>query len=337
MKKLIALILALILVFTAVACSSNEATSPAPAPAESETQTGEETAKGEENYKIVFSMTDMNSAAAAYWSNLHVKLGAENGLDITLINPGGDAQTQSQQIMDAIAQGIYDVLVVYPNDPEGIIPCLKAAKEAGMIVEVFGCDINEEHWEYRDFMVACDDYLSGQVAGEALIKAFPDGCNVVEVGLQSGIDAQIKRHNGFVDAIEGSNINLIATQNVSKISTNEAMNVMQDLIVKYGDEIDAVYCQWDDGLAGCILAEESAGMDPVSIWQVAVDGNKTGFQNVLANKQNLSIMQNFDKMVAKSIELLKTKLSGGEVEGRNILDWDLVTPDTINDYEMPAW
>lgn len=337
MKKLIALILALILVFTAVACSSNEATSPAPAPAESETQTGEETAKGEENYKIVFSMTDMNSAAAAYWSNLHVKLGAENGLDITLINPGGDAQTQSQQIMDAIAQGIYDVLVVYPNDPEGIIPCLKAAKEAGMIVEVFGCDINEEHWEYRDFMVACDDYLSGQVAGEALIEAFPDGCNVVEVGLQSGIDAQIKRHNGFVDAIEGSNINLIATQNVSKISTNEAMNVMQDLIVKYGDEIDAVYCQWDDGLAGCILAEESAGMDPVSIWQVAVDGNKTGFQNVLANKQNLSIMQNFDKMVAKSIELLKTKLSGGEVEGRNILDWDLVTPDTINDYEMPAW
>lgn len=337
MKKLIALILALILVFTAVACSSNEATSPAPAPAESETQTGEETAKGEENYKIVFSMTDMNSAAAAYWSNLHVKLGAENGLDITLINPGGDAQTQSQQIMDAIAQGIYDVLVVYPNDPEGIIPCLKAAKEAGMIVEVFGCDINEEHWEYRDFMVACDDYLSGQVAGEALIEAFPDGCNVIEVGLQSGIDAQIKRHNGFVDAIEGSNINLIATQNVSKISTNEAMNVMQDLIVKYGDEIDAVYCQWDDGLAGCILAEESAGMDPVSIWQVAVDGNKTGFQNVLANKQNLSIMQNFDKMVAKSIELLKTKLSGGEVEGRNILDWDLVTPDTINDYEMPAW
>lgn len=337
MKKLIALILALILVFTAVACSSNEAASPAPAPAESETQTGEETAKSEENYKIVFSMTDMNSAAAAYWSNLHVKLGAENGLDITLINPGGDAQTQSQQIMDAIAQGIYDVLVVYPNDPEGIIPCLKAAKEAGMIVEVFGCDINEEHWEYRDFMVACDDYLSGQVAGEALIEAFPDGCNVVEVGLQSGIDAQIKRHNGFVDAIESSNINLIATQNVSKISTNEAMNVMQDLIVKYGDEIDAVYCQWDDGLAGCILAEESAGMDPVSIWQVAVDGNKTGFQNVLANKQNLSIMQNFDKMVAKSIELLKTKLSGGEVEGRNILDWDLVTPDTINDYEMPAW
>ena len=337
MKKLIALILALILVFTAVACSSNEAATPAPAPAESETQTGEETAKSEENYKIVFSMTDMNSAAAAYWSNLHVKLGAENGLDITLINPGGDAQTQSQQIMDAIAQGIYDVLVVYPNDPEGIIPCLKAAKEAGMIVEVFGCDINEEHWEYRDFMVACDDYLSGQVAGGALIEAFPDGCNVVEVGLQSGIDAQIKRHNGFVDAIEGSNINLIATQNVSKISTNEAMNVMQDLIVKYGDEIDAVYCQWDDGLAGCILAEESAGMDPVSIWQVAVDGNKTGFQNVLANKQNLSIMQNFDKMVAKSIELLKTKLSGGEVEGRNILDWDLVTPDTINDYEMPAW
>lgn len=335
MKKLIALILALILVFAAVACSSNKAA--APAPAANETQTGEEPAKSEENHKIVFSMTDMNSAAAAYWSNLHVKLGAENGLDITLINPGGDAQTQSQQIMDAIAQGIYDVLVVYPNDPEGIIPCLKAAKEAGMIVEVFGCDINEEHWEYRDFMVACDDYLSGQVAGEAMIEAFPDGCNVVEVGLQSGIDAQIKRHNGFVDAIEGSKINLIATQNVSKISTNEAMNVMQDLIVKYGDEIDAVYCQWDDGLAGCILAEENAGMDPVSIWQVAVDGNKTGFQNVLANKQNLSIMQNFDKMVAKSIELLKTKLSGGEVEGRNILDWDLVTPDTINDYEMPAW
>lgn len=235
MKKLIALVLVLVLVFTTVACSTNTPVTENETLADNTAKTSDEapTSDDNENYKIIFSMTDMNSAAAAYWSNLHVTLGAENGLDITLINPGGDPQLQSQQIMDAIAQGIYDVLVVYPNDPEGIIPCLKAAKEAGMIVEIFGCDINEEHWEYRDFMVACDDYLSGQVAGEALMEAFPDGCNVVEVGLQSGIDAQIKRHNGFVDAIEGSNINVLATQNVSKISTNEAMNVMQDLVVKY--------------------------------------------------------------------------------------------------------
>lgn len=324
MKKLIALLLALSLMLTFVACGKKDNAD--------DTKNGDD-----EGYKILFSMTDMSSAAAAYWSNLHVTLGEQNGLDITLINPGGDPQLQSQQIMDGIAQGIYDVLVVYPNDPEGIIPALKAAKEAGMIVEVFGCDINEEHWEYRDFMVACDDYLSGQVAGEALLAAFPDGCNVVEVGLQSGIDAQIKRHNGFVDAIEGSNVTLLATQNVSKISSNEAMNVMQDLIVKYGDEIDAVYCQWDDGLAGCILAEESAGLDSVSIWQVAVDGNKTGFQNVMDGKQNLSIMQNFDKMVEKSIELLKTVLGGGEVAERNILEWDMITSDSIESYEMPAW
>ena len=131
MKKLIALVLVLVLVFTTVACSTNTPVTENETLADNTAKTSDEapTSDDNENYKIIFSMTDMNSAAAAYWSNLHVTLGAENGLDITLINPGGDPQLQSQQIMDAIAQGIYDVLVYIRTIPRESFPASRPPRK----------------------------------------------------------------------------------------------------------------------------------------------------------------------------------------------------------------
>ena len=44
--------------------------------------------------------------------------------------------------------------------------------------------------------------MAGEQAAQAIIDAFPDGCNVVEIGGQSGHDAQVKRSDGFKAGLE---------------------------------------------------------------------------------------------------------------------------------------
>lgn len=51
--------------------------------------------------------------------------------------------------------------------------------------------------------------MAGEQAAQAIIDAFPDGCNVVEIGGQSGHDAQVKRSDGFKAGLEGSNITVL--------------------------------------------------------------------------------------------------------------------------------
>ena len=51
--------------------------------------------------------------------------------------------------------------------------------------------------------------MAGEAAAQVFIDQFPNGANIVEIGGQSGHDAQIKRHDGFNNAIAGTNIKVI--------------------------------------------------------------------------------------------------------------------------------
>jgi ABC-type sugar transport system substrate-binding protein len=235
-----------------------------------------------------------------------------------------------------IAQGV-DVIFINPNDPVGIVPALKEAKENGVVVGLFSSDLSEKNAMYRDFAVTANDYLGGQAAAEAFMTQFPDGAKVVEIGGQAGHDAQVKRHNGFIDGIEGSNIEVLETQNAVTWSTEDVLNIMQDFIVKYGDEIEGVFCHWDNGYTGVIQALAGAGMDTDAIFGVGVDGNKAGYDQVTEGTQTISLAQDFEIMVTMSLQAARDTLDGVEIDEIQFIPWVTYSADTVADIDRPAW
>ena len=145
------------------------------------------------------------------------------------------------------------------------------ARQAGIIVGLYSSELPEGFTENRDFMVGTDDVMAGEVAAKELMKAFPDGCKVVEVGGQSGHSAQIKRHDGFVKTIEGTNITLLDTRDCKAWASEDALAITEDFIVKYGDQIDAIYCHWDVGATGCIEALKASNLTK-DVYVIGVDG-----------------------------------------------------------------
>ncbi|PIE35679.1 hypothetical protein CSA56_03235 [candidate division KSB3 bacterium] len=285
-------------------------------------------------HKVAFLPGAMSNPSQAFSAKMFQKYGPDYGFDVTILDGEGDAAIQAQTVTNAIAQGM-DAIFINPNDINAIIPALMEASSAGLIVGMFSSDLPEGAREVRDFFVGVNDNMAGEAAAQAFLNNFPDGATVVEVGGQAGHDAQLKRHDGFNSVIEGTNIEVLDYQATQEWATDQAMAIMEDFIVKYGDEIQGVFCHWDGGATGIINALANANMEGVFL--VGVDGNSSGFDQVRAGTQSVTIMQNFEAMAKKALELAKAKLNGEEVEAVNFMPLDIVSLDNIDDFTPPEW
>ena len=313
MKKLFALLLVLVL---ALACAMTA------------------TAESEE-VKVAFITQSLTNASQAYAWTQFQKYAPDYGFTVQVFDEEYNAENGDRAIRQCIADG-YAAICINPTDPSAIIPALMEVQDAGVIVGLYSSDLADADKDFRDFMCGTDDVMCGEVAAQTLMENFPDGCNVVEVGGQSGHSAQIKRHDGFASTIEGSNITMLDSKDCAEWASDDALAIMEDFIVKYGEDIQAVYCHWDVGATGCIEALKNAGME--DIYVIGVDGCSVGYDQVREGTQSLCIGQSFSQMTQDAFDAI-TKLLGGE-ELENDVIWtnlDIVTAETIDDYPYPEW
>jgi ABC-type sugar transport system substrate-binding protein len=284
--------------------------------------------------KVAYLPGAMSNPSQAFSAKMYQKYGADYGFEVTILDGKGDAAVQAQTVTNAIAQGM-KAIFINPNDIKAIIPSLMEAKKAGVIVGMFSSDLPKESQDVRDFFVGVNDNMAGEAAGQAFLNKFPDGATVVEVGGQAGHDAQLKRHDGFNSVIKGSKIKVLDYQATQEWATDQAMAIMEDFLVKYGDKIQGVFCHWDGGATGIINALANAKMKGVFV--VGVDGNSSGFDQVRAGTQSVTIMQNFEAMAKKSMALAQAKLKGETIEPVNFMPLDIVTLDNIDNFTPPEW
>ena len=335
MKKVLALVLALAIVIGGiVGCASPSPSPAAQAPAAPAESAGSEAPAASGTQKAAFITQALSNESQAYaWKQFQQYCG-EYGFEMTVFEGQNDVQNEAKAVSTCIAQG-YKAIFINPSDINAIVPSLMEAKEAGLIVGMFSSDIAEEHWDYRDFFCGVDDTMAGETAGQAFKDAFPNGATIVEVGGQAGHDAQIKRHDGFMKAIEGSNITMLDSQNCTGWVTADAMAITEDFIVKYGDKIQGVFCHWDNGATGVIEALKNANMTDVFV--VGVDGCRAGFDQVKAGTQAVSIGQSFTNMAIQSLKNARAAIDGQPFEKINFIPLDVVTPKTVETLPYPEW
>lgn len=348
-RKVIAMLLAVLMVVGLAACgtaapsapaqsSAAAATAAATQPAATEAAKAADTTKaadtGKEMQKIAFIVADMANESQAFSSKQFQKYGKDYNFDVITLDAKGDAQAETQAVNNAVAQKV-KAIFVNPNDINAIVPALAAAKKAGVVVGMFSSDLPKDKAENRDFFVGVNDNQAGEAAAKAFIDKFPNGANIVEIGGQSGHDAQIKRHDGFNNAIKGSKIKVIDYKACQQWATEQAMTIMEDMITKEGPKIDGIFCHWDNGATGVIQAMKAANMSGKFL--VAVDGCRAGFDQVRKGDQSVTIMQNFTNMSKKSLELARKVINGEKVEQINFIPLDIVSKDNIDSFTPPEW
>jgi ribose transport system substrate-binding protein len=284
--------------------------------------------------KVAFIPGSMANESQAFAAKMFMKYGKDYGFEVIILDGKGDAQVQAQAVNNAVAQGV-KAIFTNPNDINAIIPSLAAAKKAGVIIGMFSSDLPPSMQNNRDFFVGVNDTMAGEASAQAFIEKFPNGANVVEIGGQSGHDAQIKRHDGFNKAIKGTNIKVIDYKACQQWDTSQALAIMEDMLVKHGDKIQGVFCHWDNGATGIIGALKARKKTGVFI--VGVDGNRAGFDQVRSGDQGVTIMQNFETFAKKTLEFTKKIIEGGSVKAVNFIPLDIVNKDNIDTFTAPEW
>jgi ribose transport system substrate-binding protein len=294
------------------------------------------TVSAQAKVKAAFIVSNMANESQAFSAKQFLKYGAEYGFDMYTYDAKGDTQAESQLVTNCIAQK-FKVIFLNPNDINAIVPSLIQAKRAGLIVGMFSSDLAPANQKYRDFYAGVNDTMAGQQAAAAFIKQFPNGAKIVEIGGQAGHDAQIKRHDGFNSAIKGSKIQVIDYKACTQWSTSEALTIMENMIVKYGKEIQGVFCHWDNGATGVLQAAKAAGM--TNLFIVGVDGNRAGYVQVQSGEQSISIAQDFTVMAKKDLELAKAVLGKKKVEPVNFVPLTVVDKALITSggFDAPEW
>ncbi len=327
-KNVIAMLLLVIMVISLAGCGNAAPAAPAateaPKPAEASAEV----------QKIAFIVADMANESQSFASKMFQKHAKEFNFEVTILDAKGDAQAETQAVNNAVAQGV-KALFVNPNDINAIVPALEAAKKAGVVVGMFSSDLPGDKAAARDFFVGVNDNMAGEAAAKAFLDKFPNGANIVEIGGQSGHDAQIKRHDGFNNAIKGSKLTVIDYKATQQWATDQAMTIMEDMITKNGAKIEGVFVHWDNGATGAIQALKAAKMEGKFV--VGVDGCRAGFDQVRAGDQSVTIMQNFENMTTKSLELARKVVDGEKVEQQNFIPLDIVSKDNIDTFTAPEW
>ncbi len=285
------------------------------------------------NHTLVFIPGSASNPSQAFGFKMFQKHAAEYGFDVSMLDGKADVQEQTKAINNAVAQKA-DVIIVNPNDAKAIVPALKAAQAAGVVVGIFMAAAQPGD---STFYVAVDDKLAGGVAVKGILALYPNGATGVEIGGQAGHPAAIDRHDGFAKAVEANpSIKVLDYQNPQAWDAAQAQAIAEDMITKYGNKIQFVFCHWDNGATGVLNALKAAGMNDVLV--IGVDGNKVAFEQVNGWKNYISIAQNVETIAMKSMNIANQFLAkDSTAKFDNIVPFDLITKDTVKNFTPPEW
>ena len=239
--------------------------SPSSAPmAKSETITTEELdkiTKPNEVYKLALVVKTRNnpffSPMIAQAQSEAKKLGMM--LEIQAPAQETDKEKQFAIVQDLTARKV-DAILIAPADSKAIVPALKKAKDAGIIVINLDNRVDATAAASAGLQpisyVGADNEAGGKLAGEAMVEALGGKGKVAVLEGIRGADNAEARKRGFQSAVKGK-LDIVASESANW-DTQQAYAKTQSLLAAHPD-VQGVFCANDKMALGAIKAIREAG------------------------------------------------------------------------------
>jgi ribose transport system substrate-binding protein len=180
--------------------------------------------------------------------------------------------------------------------------------------------------------IGTDNYQAGYMAGQAMMTDFPDGGPVAVLDYPANT-AAVDRATGFLDAIEGSNLEVVQTLD-GKGLTEDSTSQMDDILQAHPDLV-AVFGINDDSGLGAYAAITAAGMD-VKIY--AVNGSPAAKEKIAEGGIfAVSVAQSTINMGKQSAIVAYQILDGESYDHDNLIAPITINKDNVEEYGTTGW
>jgi galactofuranose transport system substrate-binding protein len=211
----------------------------------------------------------------------------KRGYDLKFSDGQGKQEVQIAAVKTFITQGV-DAIVIAPIVETGWEPVLQEAKAAKIPVIISDRTLKVDDPSLYACFVGSDFKTEGKMVADWLIKRTGGKGKILELQGTTASAPANDRHSAFVDAIKGTDLTIIDSQD-GDFHRDKGKEVMEAFLKKYSQkgDFDIVYAHNDDMALGAIQAIEAAGLKPgQDVLVVSIDGTKDGVQAVADGKIN---------------------------------------------------
>lgn len=215
--------------------------------------------------RVGFSPTAMNThydiVIAGAQQAAH-ELGGDEVIELIIQAPSGQSATDEQMnILESWTQQNYDVITVASANDQAMTPVYRQAADKGIPVFHFNTPLSASVNPYFVANVGYDQTEAGYLITKWLGENYGDEpFNIVIIEGLPGVHNN-ERMAGVNRALdEYPNLNVLETQSGDWVR-NKAQSVMEDLLTKYGEEIDGVIGLYDEMSLGALAAIKGRNLD----------------------------------------------------------------------------
>jgi ribose transport system substrate-binding protein len=226
---------------------------------------------------IGFSQASSNSAHRNTMTTRNQAYAAANFADSDLVvtNAEGKSAKQISDVESLMVQGM-KVLMISAQDGAAIAPTIKQVMAAGIPVITLERSLDTP----VTLHVGPHNKPIGVLAGKFIKEKLAGKGNVVEIKGDPAVAPAVERHEGFAEAIAGTEIKIIAETHADW-DQEKALKFMEDTLQRFpAGEIQAVYTHNDNMAFGALRAIQAAGRDKEGILIVGIDGENMAIRAV---------------------------------------------------------
>jgi ribose transport system substrate-binding protein len=311
MKKMYALVLAVVLVLAGCSTQSKLEGGGTTKPADNTSNSGSG------KITIGLSISTLNNPFFVSLKDGADKAAKDAGATLVVVDAQNDTAKQISGIEDLIQKKV-NVILINPTDSDAVVTAVQAANKANIPVITVDRAANGGQVVTH---IASDNAKGGKMAGDFILKALGDKGNLVELQGIAGTSAARDRGKGFHEAVDGkAGVKVVASQ-PADFDRAKGLSVMEN-ILQGNKDIAAVFAHNDEMALGALQAIQASGRN---IMVVGFDATDDAVKAVNDGKMAATVAQKPALIGDTAVKTALKVLKGEKVENFIPVDLELIT------------
>lgn len=313
-------------------CSSNQSSTPAP-------QAGAPAAGAGKTLEIAVIP---KGETHEYWKSIHAGANkakeelAAKGINIEILWKGpvreDDRNSQIDIVQTFVTQQVNGI-VLAPLDNQALVAPVHDAVAQKIPVVVIDSDLNSTD---PVSTVATNNVKGGELGAKRLLQVLGGKKRVLMMRYEHGSASTDQREQGFLNVItKAPGIQIVSDDQFAGATVDTAYKTAQNLLNRYGSQVDGIFCPNESSTRGMILAMKDAGLIG-KIKLIGFDSSvdlDTALQN--GTVQGL-VVQDPVKMGYLGVITMVDTIQGKTVPKNVDTGVNMITPDNMNQPDMHA-
>lgn len=308
MKKVLAVLLALVFVFSLAACGGGGDTP------------GGDDGGDSSDFMIAYIAKESRSSFHAILNGKAEEIldgmVAEGSIGSWRFYDGlEDPLVQVDLLENALNDGA-DLVILLPAEEEGSAPIVAKCAEQNIPCIVINSKTSNTD-ELATAYVTSDDTEAGEMMAEFVRSQYPDGGNYCHIQGVLGNSAQQQRGQGIHNIMDADENWTILDEQAANWDPSKGVQFAEDWLNLHGDDINAIICDDDDTSSAVQNAVNAAGREDIIC--IGVNGGATACTMIKAGTMLCTVYQDGEGQMSKGLEIAKAIATGQDYTGGTVI------------------